>query len=189
MLGYIKIGPYIVYLEILEKDMICDWIEDEPHINTEFKAKRGKVIKIEHIATKETIKEIKRKMRNGSTQQFCENCWFNIMFYFFRTYDRAFFEDFMKKSQHRLFENGYAGPCLSYYPNGQIEYEGTITNGQAIGLMIKYFQNGKIEQEGTSINGQRNGEFKLFTQDPIYKLKIHRLYIDNRIEKDYLCDS
>jgi antitoxin component YwqK of YwqJK toxin-antitoxin module len=187
MIGYIKFDAYIVHLEILDKDVIRDLTKDEENINIQIMAKRGKVIKIEHIATKETIKEIERKMMNGSTQKFVKNCWFNNKFYFFQTYDRAFFEYFMKYSQHTLFENGYSGPCLTYYSNGNLEYEGSIINGQAYGLCRKYFSNGEIEQEGTIIDGQRNGEFKIFIQKPKYKLKIHKLYVNNVVVQDFLC--
>ena len=189
MLGYLKISPYIVYLQIDDKDVIRDLLNDDININSSILVKRCKVIKIEHIATKDTIKEIKRKMIDKTIQTFIENCWFDRKIYFFQTYERAFFENFMKYGQHTLFENGYSGPCNTFYKNGQIDYEGNINNGQAYGLCRKYFQNGEIEREGIIINGKLNGELKVFVQKPEYKLKIHREYIDGIIVKDYLLQS
>lgn len=186
MHGYLKISPYIIYLQIDEKDIIQDLLKDEPNINVNILIKRCKVIKIEHIATKEIIKEIKRKMMDNSIQTFIENCWFEKNIYVFQTYERAFFDGFMKLQEHTLFENGYCGPCNTYYNNGQIEFEGYINNGQAYGLCRKYFENGKIEREGTIINGILNGEYKVFIHKSTYKLKIHREYIDGIVVKDYL---
>jgi hypothetical protein len=186
MLGYLKLSPYIIYLQINDNDVVRNLFKDDININTSLLVKRVKVIKIEHIATKEIINEIKRVMMNGSTQKFIVNCWFDKNIMIFQTYERAFFEDFMKYGQHKLFENGYSGPCLTYYHNGQIEYEGHINNGQVYGLCRRYFQNGEIKLEGTIINGKKNGEFKMFTQKPKYRLKIHHEYVDGIIVKDYL---
>ena len=90
MLGYLKISSYIVYLQLDDKDIVRDLLNDDININSSILVKRCKVIKIEHIATKETIKEIKRKMMDKKIQTFTENCWFNRKIYFFKTYERAF---------------------------------------------------------------------------------------------------
>lgn len=191
MQAYIKISPYIVYLQIDDKDIIRDLLNDDTNINSPIIVKRCKVIKIEHIATKDTIKEIKRKMLNKSIQIFIENCWFEKNIYVFQTYERAFFDRFMKLQEYNLFENGYCGPCNTFYENGQIEYEGNINNGQAYGLCRKYFKSGRIESEGTLINNKRNGEFKVYIEKPNgeYKLKVHRDYVDGIIVKKYLLES
>ena len=186
MLGYLKISPYIVYLQIDDKDVIRDLLNDEPNINSNILIKRCKVIKIEHIATKETINVIERKMLNNSIQTFTENSWFNKNIYVFQTYERAFQQDFMNYKEHELFTNGYSGQCTTYYDNGQIEYDGYIINGKACGLCRKYFSNGLIQTEGTIINDQRNGEFKVFVLKPEYKLKSHCLYINNELVRNYL---
>lgn len=186
MLGYLKISPYIVHLQVDDKDVIRDLLKDEPNINVLLLAKRVKVIKIEHIATKEIIKVIEREMINNTIQIFTENCWFDNQILFFQTYERAFFEEFMENKEYTLFENGYSGPCNTYYNNGQIEFEGYINNGEAYGLARKYFDNGQIEREGIIVNGKLNGERKIYIKIPVYKLIIHRDYADGIIIKDYL---
>ncbi len=189
MLGFVKISPYIVYIQIDDKDVIRDLLKDDPNINSQLLAKRVKIIKIEHISTKDTIIVIKRTMTDKKIQTFTVNCWFDNKIYFFQTYERAFFEGFMKSHEYTLFENGYCGPCNTYYQNGQIEYEGYINNEQACGLARKYFNNGQIEREGIIINGKLNGEFKVYIKKPVYKLIIHKEYIDGVNVKDYLLQS
>jgi len=190
MQAYIKMSPYITYVYIEEKDIIRDLLDTDPDINVSILVKRCKITKIEHIATKDTIDEITRVMSNGLTYRFIVNCWFNKKIFVFQTYSRAFFEGFMKRQEDKLFENGYSGPCNTYYKNGQIEYEGNINNGQAYGLCRRYFENGKVEKEGTIINGQLNGELKVFIQNHKpkyeYKLKVHREYVDGVIVKNYV---
>ena len=51
----------------------------------------------------------------------------------------------------------YSGEVVSYYSNGQKEYEGTFKDGKLDGLHTNWYENGQKENELTYKDGKKEG--------------------------------
>ena len=54
-------------------------------------------------------------------------------------------------------EKPYSGNVTSFYPNGQLDSEMTVVNGQPDGLVQKWYESGQLEGALTFVDGKPEG--------------------------------
>ena len=52
----------------------------------------------------------------------------------------------------------FSGIAKLLYPNGQLKYEGQLSNGKFHGTGVSYYSNGKISYQGEYDSGKPNGK-------------------------------
>lgn len=77
-----------------------------------------------------------------------------------------------------VYNNRYHGDQLFRYPDGTLEAEGKVYNGDKEGVWKTYHSNGRVLSEGEYIDGNRHGEWKYFYKDGKLRKKSNYLYGD-----------
>ena len=76
---------------------------------------------------------------------------------------KAFYENGNLKFEQNLKDR--KGKYRGYYPNGQLEAEGEVFQGEEIGLWKYYNENGSLSSEGMCKEGKKVGEWKFYKSD------------------------
>jgi len=187
---YIKYKEYIIkislksYYDIYDEKSVIDKNNARYYQTINFF-----VDNIEHIVTKLSIYEINMETNYGNyILEINKNYEKSITY--FRTYERAFIEDFIKEKQYLLFNNEYSGNFIDYYDNGQIKETYFHTNGIINGIYKSYYENlnnndksNYIHIECNYINGKKYGEYKKYFY--YGKLNIYANYYDDKLIGDY----
>jgi len=75
----------------------------------------------------------------------------------------------------KLIENG---EYKIYYPNGKLQLEGTMVNGEFDGKVMAYYDNGAVQEESNFKNGVLHGMLKRLEKDGTVIRQVQ--YIDGR---------
>ena len=76
---------------------------------------------------------------------------------------KAFYENGNLKFEENLKDR--KGKYRGYYPNGMLEVEGEVFQGDEIGLWKYYNEEGKLLSEGRYKEGKKIGKWKLYNLD------------------------
>ena len=76
---------------------------------------------------------------------------------------KVFYENGKLKFEQNLKDR--KGKYRGYYPNGQLEEEGEVFQGEEIGLWKYYNENGSLSSEGMCKEGKKVGEWKFYKSD------------------------
>lgn len=76
---------------------------------------------------------------------------------------KAFYENGNLKFEEILKDR--KGKYKGYYPNGQLEEEGEVFQGEEAGLWKYYNEEGKLLSEGRYKEGKKIGKWKLYNFD------------------------
>ena len=121
------------------------------------KYKDGQVKSIENFKNGKLNGEFKEFFENGSlfqTGTFKNGDMKNI---------KVFYENGKLKFEQNLKDR--KGKYRGYYPNGQLEVEGEVFQGDEIGLWKYYNENGNLSSEGMYKEGKKVGEWKFYKTD------------------------
>ena len=118
------------------------------------KYENGQVQSIENFKNGKLYGEFKEFYKDGTLAQigsFKSGVLENI---------KAFYENGNLK-----FEEILKGKYKGYYPNGQLEEEGEVFQGEEAGLWKYYNEEGKLLSEGRYKEGKKIGKWKLYNFD------------------------
>ena len=68
--------------------------------------------------------------------------------------ERIIYFDNGNHSSKSTYENGEVREVIIYYPNGQIDIQGTYLNLSLHGEVLKYYPDGQLEYKRNYVNGQ-----------------------------------
>ena len=121
------------------------------------KYKNGQIKSIENFKNGKLNGEFKEFFENGSLFQigtFKNGDMKNI---------KVFYENGNLKFEQNLKDR--KGKYRGYYPNGMLEVEGEVFQGDEIGLWKYYNENGSLSSEGMCKEGKKVGEWKFYKSD------------------------
>ena len=121
------------------------------------KYKNGQIKSIENFKNEKLNGEFKEFFENGNLSQigtFKNGDMKNI---------KVFYENGNLKFEQNL--KGRKGKYRGYYPNGMLEAEGEVFQGDEIGLWKYYNENGRLSSEGMYKEGKKVGEWKFYKFD------------------------
>ena len=126
----------------------------------------GQIIKKYKDGQVKSIENFKNGKLNGEFKEFFENgSLFQVGT--FKNGDmenvKAFYENGNLKFEQNLKDR--KGKYRGYYPNGQLEEEGEVFQGEKIGLWKYYNENGSLSSEGMYKEGKKVGEWKFYKSD------------------------
>ena len=121
------------------------------------KYKNGQVKSIENFKNGKLNGEFKEFFEDGNLSQiatFKNGDMKNI---------KVFYENGNLKFEQNLKDR--KGKYRGYYPNGMLEVEGEVFQGDEIGLWKYYNENGSLSSEGMYKEGKKVGEWKFYKTD------------------------
>lgn len=121
------------------------------------KYENGQVQSIENFKNGKLYREFKEFYKDGTLAQigsFKSGVLENI---------KAFYENGNLKFEEILKDR--KGKYKGYYPNGQLEEEGEVFQGEEAGLWKYYNEEGKLLSEGRYKEGKKIGKWKLYNFD------------------------
>ena len=128
----------------------------------------GQIIKKYNNGQVKSIENFKNGKLNGEFKEFFEDGkLFQIAT--FKNGDMKNIKVFYKNGNLKFEQNlkDRKGKYRGYYPNGKLEVEGEVFQGDEIGLWKYYNENGSLSSEGMYKEGKKVGEWKFIKN---YKL-------------------
>lgn len=71
------------------------------------------------------------------------------------------------------------GRFLEYYENGQVWREGEYVNGKPHGRWVKYYGNGRIQWEGEYVDGEPNGRWVWYYENG--RMQMAEEHVDGKL--------
>lgn len=172
--GYIPVYNYIIKIKILD-DILLNKNEISKN-NPEFcryVTSNFCVIEIINYLTDTIIDEIEyiidelaynfygqysdKSLNMTFTKYYKHNNIHSDKRYYYKTFERALSETFIRYKLYTKYPNGYTGEYISYHYNGDIREKYYHNNGIKEGKYIKYYFNNFIEEETDYVNGMKHG--------------------------------
>jgi len=182
---YIKYKEYIITIQI--RKYLIHIFEKNDNENVLCSCSTFRVLSIEHIATKEQLNNIYYEYNNyeynASNFMMEVNKDYDVNISYYKTYKRAFDENFIEEKQYLLFPNGYSGEYNNYYDSGNVLCKYFHENGIINGLYTEFFDNNKIKLQCEYVNGKLHGEFKKYHDTG--NINIHAYYNNNNLVDTY----
>ena len=199
--GYIPIYNYIVKIKIFDNIPLLDdreiLINNNPQY-CRYTTSNFQIIDIVNYLTDTMVNEIEyivdeisyifygqysdKTTNKTYTKYYKHNDINSEKRYYYKTFERALSENFMKYKLYTKYQNGYSGEYISYHKNGAIHEKYYHNNGLKEGLYIKYYKyDNSIEEEINYVNGMKHGIYKKYNG----KLDVIENYVMDKL--DGLC--
>jgi antitoxin component YwqK of YwqJK toxin-antitoxin module len=156
MSRYFKLNRYIFEIELTENSKPIKLAENRNDIidenNAKYDTNEFKIINIIDMETNEKVNSYGKYTINNIYKE-------DILY--FKSFDRAFLDEFHKNRNYLDFKNGYSGIIKHYHIDGHLLAEFYIVNDKKNGLCKKYYTvyNGtdRLQEGKHYINGKING--------------------------------
>jgi antitoxin component YwqK of YwqJK toxin-antitoxin module len=177
--GYIPVYNYIIKIKVFDDiDDVYSGIKKEIN-NCRYLTSNFQIIQINDYLTDKEIDEIEYFINDSAytiygnysdksdfknlIRSYKQNNIYTEKRFYYKTFDRALSETYMRYKLYKKHPNGYSGDYISYYPSGLIKEKYYHINGLIEGKYIRYYNDfNTIEIESEYVNGIKHGLYKQY---------------------------
>ena len=180
---YVKYKQYIIKI-LIKSYLLSVYEKESDNENATFNCSDFQISSIEDMITKLPLTEIFYDSNYNDGYLMEINNTYKKSIKYYKTYERAFIQNFIDDKQYLLYTNGYTGNFIEYEIDGKIMCEYYHINGIIHGEYKKYFNDStKLHIKCEYVNGNKHGKFKKYHMNGIINIEAH--YNNNNLTGIY----